>query len=166
MYKDSVKLPSWFTTGDIWYQNSPSHWWRRGGQKGQKLRFFYENINWGPPVYNMLLLLSHFSRVWLCPTPWTAASQAPLFMEFARQEHWSGLHALLQVSSRWFLHHCGAESSLILNPFITAEVLVHGDAQWTFAKWVTWTTAEVFCSSMKCILWLFLLSLSLSPVCS
>ena len=30
----------------------------------------------------------------LCPTlcdPWTAAHQAPLSMEFSRQEHWSGL---------------------------------------------------------------------------
>jgi len=29
-----------------------------------------------------------------CPalaTPWTAACQAPLEMEFSRQEHWSGL---------------------------------------------------------------------------
>ena len=30
----------------------------------------------------------------LCPTlatPWTVVHQAPLFMEFSRQEHWSGL---------------------------------------------------------------------------
>ena len=33
-------------------------------------------------------LLSH---VWLLATPWTAAYQAPLSMEFARQEYWSGL---------------------------------------------------------------------------
>ena len=33
-----------------------------------------------------LLLLSHFSRVQLCATPWTAAHQAPLSMEFSRQE--------------------------------------------------------------------------------
>ena len=39
----------------------------------------------------MLLLLSHFSRVQLCVTPWTAAHQAPLSMEFSRQEYWSGL---------------------------------------------------------------------------
>ena len=34
--------------------------------------------------------------VQLCVTPWTVAHQAPLFMEFARQEHWSGLPFLLQ----------------------------------------------------------------------
>ena len=27
---------------------------------------------------------------------WTVACQTPLSMEFSRQEHWSGLHALLQ----------------------------------------------------------------------
>ena len=39
----------------------------------------------------MLLLLSHFSRVRLCATPWTAAYQASPSMGFSRQEHWSGL---------------------------------------------------------------------------
>ena len=28
-------------------------------------------------------------------TPWTAARQAPLSMDFSRQEYWSGLHFLL-----------------------------------------------------------------------
>ena len=39
----------------------------------------------------LLLLLSHFSCVQLCTTPWTAAYQAPLSLGFSRQEHWSGL---------------------------------------------------------------------------
>ena len=39
----------------------------------------------------ILLLLSCFSRVQLCATPGTIARQAPLSMEFSRQEHWSGL---------------------------------------------------------------------------
>ena len=39
----------------------------------------------------LLLLLSHFSHVRLCTTPWTAAHQAPLSLGFSRQEHWSGL---------------------------------------------------------------------------
>ena len=33
-------------------------------------------------------LLSH---IWLFATPWTVAYQAPLSMEFSRQEYWSGL---------------------------------------------------------------------------
>ena len=36
-------------------------------------------------------LLSHFSHVQFFATPWAAAWQAPLFMEFCRQEYWSGL---------------------------------------------------------------------------
>ena len=31
------------------------------------------------------------SCVWLFATPWTVAHQAPLPMEFSRQEYWSGL---------------------------------------------------------------------------
>ena len=37
------------------------------------------------------LLLSCFSRVQLCATPWTAAYQAPPSMGFSRQEYWSGV---------------------------------------------------------------------------
>ena len=39
---------------------------------------------------DVLLLLSHFSRVQLCATPQTAARQAPPSLGFSRQEHWSG----------------------------------------------------------------------------
>ena len=39
----------------------------------------------------LLLLLTHFSHVWLCVTSWTAAYQAPLSMGFPRQEYWSGV---------------------------------------------------------------------------
>ena len=39
----------------------------------------------------LILLLSHFSRVRLGATPETAAHQAPLSMEFPRQEYWSML---------------------------------------------------------------------------
>ena len=39
----------------------------------------------------LLLLLSRFSRVWLCATPETAAHQAPPSLGFSRQEHWSRL---------------------------------------------------------------------------
>ena len=38
-----------------------------------------------------LLLLSPFSRVRLCATPYMAAHQAPPSLGFSRQEHWSGL---------------------------------------------------------------------------
>ena len=37
------------------------------------------------------MLLSHFSLVQLCVTPWMAAYQAPPPMGFSRQVYWSGL---------------------------------------------------------------------------
>ena len=39
----------------------------------------------------LLLLLSQFSRVWLCATPETAAHWAAPSMGFSRQEYWSGV---------------------------------------------------------------------------
>ena len=42
-------------------------------------------------INDLLLLLSHFSRVQLCATPETAAHQALPSLRFSRQEHWSGL---------------------------------------------------------------------------
>ena len=36
-------------------------------------------------------MLSCFSQVWLCTTPWTVARQPLLSMGFSRQEYWSGL---------------------------------------------------------------------------
>ena len=45
----------------------------------------------GSPLFSLLLLLSHFSRVRLCATPDTAAHQAFPSLRFSRQEHWSEL---------------------------------------------------------------------------
>ena len=42
-------------------------------------------------VLLLLLLLSRFSHVRLCATPYTAAHQAPLSLGFSGQKHWSGL---------------------------------------------------------------------------
>ena len=36
-------------------------------------------------------ILSRFSHVRLFATPWTVAQQAPLSVEFSKQEYWSGL---------------------------------------------------------------------------
>ena len=54
-------------------------------------------VGWGGMLKNgetvllLLLLLSRFSRIRLCATPWAAAHQAPPSLGFSRQEHWSGL---------------------------------------------------------------------------
>ena len=44
----------------------------------------------------LLLLLSQFSRVQLCATPWTAVHQAPPSLGFSRQDTGVGCHFLLQ----------------------------------------------------------------------
>ena len=46
----------------------------------------------------VLCVLSH---VWLFATPWTRAHQAPLSMEFSRQEYWSGLPFPTPGKSSW-----------------------------------------------------------------
>ena len=48
----------------------------------------------GTPMFIAALLLS---RVRLSAIPWTVAWQALLFMEFSRQEYWSGLPLLYPV---------------------------------------------------------------------
>jgi len=50
-----------------------------------------------------LLLLSHFSRVRPCASPWTAAHQAPPSLGFSRQEHWSDLPfpSTMHESEKW-----------------------------------------------------------------
>ena len=48
-------------------------------------------ICWVRDCCLLAYVLSHFIRVWLFATPWTIAHQAPLPMEFSRQEYWSGL---------------------------------------------------------------------------
>ena len=57
--------------------------------------FILSPINWDGWTTWMLLvllvLLSHFSRVRLLVTPWTAAYKAPPSMGFSRQEYWSGV---------------------------------------------------------------------------
>ena len=51
----------------------------------------------------LLLLLSCFSRVWLCATPEMAGHQAPLSLGFSRQEHWSWLPfpSPMHESEKW-----------------------------------------------------------------
>ena len=46
-------------------------------------------------------MLSCFSHVRLCATPWTVAHQAPLSTEFSRQEYWSGLPFPPNISYYW-----------------------------------------------------------------
>ena len=60
-------------------------------------------LDWKEIKLLLLLMLSHFSRVRLCVTPWTAAYQAPWSLGFSRQEHWSGLPfpSPMKESEKW-----------------------------------------------------------------
>ena len=49
------------------------------------------NIHTRKKILNTLKCAHLLSRVWLLVTPWTVAHQAPLSMEFSRQEHWREL---------------------------------------------------------------------------
>ena len=59
--------------------------------------------NYDHTVSLLLLLLSRFSRVWLCATSWTAVYQASPSMGFSRQKHWSGLlfPSPMHESGKW-----------------------------------------------------------------
>ena len=48
-------------------------------------------LTWVLPLLFLGMCAQSLSRVWLLVTPWTVALQAPLSMEFSRQEGWSGL---------------------------------------------------------------------------
>ena len=76
----------------------------------------YTSLFFSPPKLGFLKVLSgrefhcvcvcvcvcvceSLSRVQLFATPWTVALQAPLSMEFSRQEYWSGCHFSSRGSS-------------------------------------------------------------------
>ena len=63
----------------------------------------------------LLLLLSHFSRVQLLATPWTAAYQAPPSMGFSRQEYWSGVPLPSPIQSPTHTFFDLASSLLTIN---------------------------------------------------
>ena len=58
---------------------------------------YHLSYQWSP-IYVCVCVCKHerkwncylLSHVWLFGTPWTVAHQAPLSMEFPRQEYWSG----------------------------------------------------------------------------
>ena len=76
----------WVNSGSWWLTGRPGVLQSTGLQRvGHD---WATELNW---CTLLLLLLSHFSRVRLCATPWTTAYQAPPPMRFSRQEYWNGL---------------------------------------------------------------------------
>ena len=73
-------------------QGTLKHLLQHHSSKASNLRcsdFFIVQLS--HPYMLLLLLLSRFSHVRLCATPYMAAHQAPPSLGFSRQEHWSGL---------------------------------------------------------------------------
>ena len=68
-----------------------SSWVKPGSPALQKILYRLSHQGSPPLSVLLLLLLSHFSCVWLCVTPWTVACQARLSMGFSRQQYWSDL---------------------------------------------------------------------------
>ena len=77
-----------------------------------------------PVVLSCVCVCSDVSNSLRPMVPWTVARQAPLPLEFSRQEYWNGLHFLLQGifptqgSKLWFLHllHWQADSLPTVSP--------------------------------------------------
>ena len=58
------------------------------------------------------------SRVRIFATPWTAARQAPLSMEFSTQNYWSGL----PFPTPGYLPNPGIEPKSLASPALTSRV--------------------------------------------
>ena len=66
-------------------------------------------------------MLSRFSHVQLCETPWTEVGQAPLPMGFSRQEYWNEL----PCPPPGDLPDQGIEPASLTSPGIGSLVLYH-----------------------------------------
>ena len=75
-----------------------------------------------PALYMSLpvCVLSHFSRVGLFTTPWTAAHWAPLSMGFSRQQYWSGL----PCPPPGDLPHSGIEPESLMSPALAGRFFI------------------------------------------
>ena len=81
----------WVSYGSWWWTEKPGMLQSMGLQRvGHD---WMMELNWSlfSKCPLLLLLLSHFSGVRLCATPWNATYQAPPSMGFSMQEYWSGL---------------------------------------------------------------------------
>ena len=69
--------------------------------------------------------MKSLSRVQLFATPWSVACQAPLTMEFSRQEYWS----VLPFSPSKELPDLGIKPMSLVSPALAADTL---PLQWMF----------------------------------
>ena len=70
-------------------------------------------------VVKLIYVCQSLSRVRLFATPWTVACQAPLSMEFSKQEYWSGL----PFPSPGYLPNPGIKPASLVSPALQADSL-------------------------------------------
>jgi len=82
----------------------------------------------------LLLLLSSFSHVWLCATPWTVAYQAPPSMGFSRQEYWSGVPSPSMSHSIVVLYFFAliTEEGFLISPCYSLELCIQLNVTFLF----------------------------------
>ena len=110
----------------------------------------------GVDIYTLLLLLlllSHFSRVWLSATPYTAAHQAPPSLGFSRQEHWSGLPFPSPMQESENEREVARSCSTLCNPMDLQPTRssVHGVFQ---ARVLEWGAIIFSIYTLLCIKWI------------
>ena len=99
-------------------------------------------------------MLSCFSCVQLCVTPWTVAHQAPLSMGFSRQECWSGF----PMPPPGALPDPGMEPTSLMSP-VLADGFFTTSATWEALAnsisvpffWLYWDITDItYCLSSRC----------------
>ena len=82
-----------------------------------------ENLSHYMILFIGVCVLSCFSHIQLLATPWTAACQTSLSMEFSRQEYWSGLPCLPPVD----LPHPGIKPTSLKSPALAGRFFTTSD---------------------------------------
>ena len=98
----------------------------------------------------MYMYAQSLSCVWLSAAPWTVAHQALLFMEFSRQEYWSGL----PFPSPGNLLNPGIEptslkSSALAGRFFTTRVTWEALMYYELPWWLRWWRICLQCRTPK-----------------
>ena len=102
----------------------------------------------------LLLLLSRFSRVRLCATPWTAAYQAPPSMGFSRQQYWSGVplpsgNKLHTHKQNWSSQEQNFEYLDLVLSFFWSSLY------WYIHTHIVYIIFIFMCVCVSCSVWLF-----------
>ena len=84
-------------------------------------------------------VLSHFSRVRLFAIPWTVARQAPLSMEFSRQEYWSEL----PFPSPGDFPNPGIEPKSFMSPALAGRFFTTSATWEALAQWLKVETEDI-----------------------